>query len=86
MKKISNKLKLNRRKTAFLWLLAVSGVIGTLLYFEQVEVIYVLATLALVLLLIIVAFADLERVGRGDERVNETKPGTEKIKDNQSGI
>jgi len=49
---------------ALLWLVAVGIVIGTLIYFEQIAILYVLATLALVALLLIVAFADLENVGR----------------------
>lgn len=45
------------------WLLLVAIVIGTLIYLEQIAVLYVLATLSLVLLLLIVGFADLEKVG-----------------------
>ena len=56
--------KLSRRMVALLWLVAVGIVIGTLIYFEQIAILYVLATLALVALLLIVAFADLENVGR----------------------
>ncbi len=54
----------SRRFIALFWLLLISIVIGTLLYFEQIAVLYVLATLSLVLLLLIVGFADLEKVGR----------------------
>ena len=50
--------------TALLWLGGVAIVIGTLIYLEQIAILYVLATLALVALLLIVAFADLENVGR----------------------
>ncbi len=49
---------------ALLGLLGVAIVIGTLIYLEQIAILYVLATLALVALLLIVAFADLENVGR----------------------
>ena len=56
--------KLSRRATALLWLLGVSIVIGTLIYLEQIAILYVLATISLVLLLLVVAFADLENVGR----------------------
>jgi hypothetical protein len=56
--------RLNRRTTAFLWLVAVAVVIGTLIYLEQIAILYVLATVSLVALLLIVAFADLENVGR----------------------
>jgi len=56
--------KLSRRAAALLWFLAVSVVIGTLIYFEQIAILYVLATVTLVVLLLVVAFADLENVGR----------------------
>ena len=55
---------MNRRTTALLWLVAVAIVIGTLIYLEQIAILYVLATVSLVALLLIVAFADLENVGR----------------------
>jgi len=54
----------SRRSIALFWLAIVTIVLFTLLYFEQVAVLYILATLALVVLLLIVGFADLERVGR----------------------
>jgi heme A synthase len=56
--------KLSRRATALIWLLAVAIVIGTLIYLEQIAILYVLATISLVALLLVVAFADLENVGR----------------------
>jgi uncharacterized membrane protein AbrB (regulator of aidB expression) len=56
--------KYSRRTIALFGLLAVGILIGTLLYYEQVAVLYVLATITLVVLLITVAFSDLERVGR----------------------
>jgi hypothetical protein len=49
---------------ALLWLLGVGIVIGTLIYLEQIAILYVLATISLVALLLVVAFADLENVGR----------------------
>lgn len=58
-----NKNKFSRRTVALLWLLILSVVIGTLLYLEQIAVLYVLATLSLVVLMLIVAFSDLEKVG-----------------------
>jgi len=58
------KSRLNRRTAALIWLLAVAIVIGTLIYLEQIAILYVLATVGLVVLLLIVAFADLENVGR----------------------
>lgn len=56
--------KLSRRATALVWLLAVAIVIGVLIYLEQIAILYVLATVSLVALLLVVAFADLEGVGR----------------------
>lgn len=48
---------------ALFWLAIVAVVIGTLIYFQQIALLYVLATIALVVLLLIVGFADLESVG-----------------------
>jgi hypothetical protein len=56
--------RFTRRTTALFWVAAVGVVIGILIYFELISILYVLATLALVLLLIIVGFSDLEGVGR----------------------
>ncbi len=60
------KRKYSRRMVALLWMLLVAIGIGVLIAYEQISVLYVLATLALTGLLLIVAFADLESVGRGD--------------------
>lgn len=51
---------------ALFWLFIVSIGIGVLIAYEQISVLYVLATLALTALLLIVGFADLAAVGRGD--------------------
>lgn len=56
--------RLSRRSTALVWLIGVAIVIGTLIYLEQIAILYVLATMSLVALLLIVAFSDLENVGR----------------------
>ncbi len=56
--------KLSRRTIALIWLVAVAIVIAILLAYELIAVLYVLATLALVTLLLIVAFDDLEKVDR----------------------
>lgn len=50
--------------TALLWLTGVAVVIGVLIYLEQIAILYVLATISLVAILLIVAFADLEHVDR----------------------
>ena len=60
------KRKFSRRMVALGWMVLVSVGIGVLIAYEQISVLYVLATLALTGLLLIVAFADLESVGRGD--------------------
>lgn len=62
MAELTNKY--SRRTVALFWALLVAVVIGILLYLEQIAVLYVLATLSLVVLLLIVAFANLESVGR----------------------
>jgi hypothetical protein len=56
--------KYSRRSIALFWLAIISIVIFSLIYFEQIAVLYILATLSLVVLLLIVGFADLEKVSR----------------------
>jgi hypothetical protein len=56
--------KFSRRTIALFWLVLLAVVIGFLLVWEQIAALYILATLGLVVLLLIVAFADLEKVGR----------------------
>lgn len=55
--------KFSRRTVALFWLVAVGILIAFLVAYQQIAILYVLATLSLVILLIIVAFADLEKVG-----------------------
>jgi hypothetical protein len=55
--------KFSRRAIALFWLALVAIVIGVLIYLEQIAILYVLATVALVALLLIVGFSDLENVG-----------------------
>lgn len=61
--------KFSRRTIALFWCLVVSVVIGFLIYWEQIALLYVIATLGLVVLLLIVGFADLEKVGRENAEV-----------------
>lgn len=61
-----NKKGLSRRAIALILMVVVAVVIGTLVAYEQISILYVLATLALVSLLIVVGFADLEGVSRTD--------------------
>jgi carbon starvation protein CstA len=56
--------KYSRRTVALFWVALLAIMVGILLYFEQVAVLYVLATIGLVALLAIVGTADLEKVGR----------------------
>lgn len=56
--------KYSRRTIALFLGIAVASLIGVLLVWEQIAVLYVLATISLVVLLVIVAVADLENVGR----------------------
>lgn len=58
--------KYGRRTKAIVSLLAMAIVIGILIYIEQIPVLYLLATLSLVVLLLLVAYSDLEAVGRDD--------------------
>ena len=61
------KSRLTPRKMALLWMLATAIVIGVLIAYEQISVLYVLATLAIVILLLVVGFSDLEELSRKNE-------------------
>ncbi len=61
---IIEKKKLSPRKLALLWMILTSILIGVLIAYEQISVLYVLATLAIVVLLLIVGFSDLEEISR----------------------
>ena len=63
---MAGRKKLSRRSVAVLWLGAITIFIGAMIYLEQLALLYVVATLALVVLLLIVSFADLEKVGLKD--------------------
>lgn len=54
------KGKLNRRSLTVIWSLVTAALVIGLLYYERIDILYILATLGLVALLLIVAFADLE--------------------------
>ena len=62
--------KFSRRTTALFLTLVVGIVIGSLIYYEQISVLYVLVTLSLVVLLLVVGFADLERVSADGTEVS----------------
>lgn len=48
-----------RRTFTYLWILGLAISVFLLIYFEQISLLYVLATLGVTALLVIVAFADL---------------------------
>ena len=58
----SNKNK-KRRGFTYLWIFGLAVLIFLLIYFEQTQLLYILATLGVTALLVIVAAADL---GRGE--------------------
>lgn len=60
----NQRKKLSRRAIALIWITAFGILIGALIALEQIPILYVLATISLVVLLVIVAFSDLEKVGR----------------------
>ena len=53
-----------RRTVALFWCAVVAVVTGVFVYMQMIPLLYVLATVALVVLLLVVAFSDLENVGR----------------------
>ena len=61
------KKTLTPRKMALLWMFGTAIVIGILIAYEQISILYVLATLAIVGLLLIVGFSDLEELSRRSE-------------------
>lgn len=48
--------------------LAVSVVIGVMIAYDQISILYILTSVALIVLLLIVGFSDLEKVGRMDDQ------------------
>lgn len=72
-----------RRLKAFVGMVAVGAFIGLLIYYGQIEVIYVLSTLSLIGLLLLVGFSDLEKVGMEEKTIapngieNEIRPNVE---------
>ncbi len=58
---LSNGATRKRRRGRFAWVLGVVALVVGLLYWEQVEIIYVLSVLAMCAFLLVVAFSDLDR-------------------------
>ena len=61
------KKTLTPRRLALLWMFVTAIVIGLLIAYEQISILYVLATLAIVVLLLLVGFSDLEELSRRNE-------------------
>ena len=55
---------LSHRQMTWLWIVLASAVVVGLLYWEQIALLYVLATLAVTWLLVVVVFADLHDARR----------------------
>jgi hypothetical protein len=64
------KTKRRWRKRTWVWILSASLAGGALLYWDQVAWLYVLSTLAVTILLLRVAFADLQE---GDGKLRDTE-------------
>jgi len=56
---VKTKRRRMRTKT-FIWMLSVLAAVAALLYWEQTALLFVISTLAVCILLLVVAFADLE--------------------------
>jgi low affinity Fe/Cu permease len=63
----TRKKGLSRRMKVLLSVLAVSIVIGIMIAYDQISILYILTSVALIVLLLIVGFSDLEKVGRMDD-------------------
>jgi hypothetical protein len=59
MAKTTGGRKISRKQTTLIWIVAVTAVVITLLYFERADVLYVLSTVGVTVLLVMVARADL---------------------------
>jgi hypothetical protein len=60
-RRFDDKVIRKRRRRGIVWVLGVVALVTGLLYFEQVEIIYVLSVLGLSGFLLVVAFSDLDR-------------------------
>jgi hypothetical protein len=55
-----SRISLKRRYQKFAWIFGSTAIVIALLYWEQAAVLYVLSTLAICVLLLVVAFSNLE--------------------------
>jgi hypothetical protein len=60
-RRVNDRVIRRRRRGRAVWVLGVAALVTGLLYFEQVEIIYVLSVLGLCGFLLVVAFSDLDR-------------------------
>lgn len=60
MSTTSNDARKRMRRNTFLYSLAVTAIVSTLLYLEQVAILFILSTLALSIFLAVVGLADLK--------------------------
>lgn len=74
---LNKRNKFSRRAVALFWFALVAVVIGVLIYLEQIAILYVLATISLVVLLLIVGFSDLEKVGT--ENIGGLSSGSKQV-------
>jgi hypothetical protein len=60
-RRVNDRIIRRRRRGRAVWVLGAVALVTGLLYFEQVEIIYVLSVLGLCGFLLVVAFSDLDR-------------------------
>lgn len=60
-RRFDNKVTRRRSRRGLVWVFGVVALVAGLLYWEQVEIIYVLSVLSLCAFLVVVAFSDLDR-------------------------
>lgn len=63
-RRVDHSLSRRRRRRSFIWVFGVAALVVGLLYWEQVELLYLLSVLSLSGFLLVIAFSDLDRGGR----------------------
>jgi hypothetical protein len=64
MGQVEMRKRRSRRRRTYIWALSGLAVVSSLIYWEQTALLFVLSTLAICVLLILVAFADLEGIDK----------------------
>ena len=88
MKQPTQKARRRWRKTTWLWIFGGFGIIGGLLYWDQIALLYVVSTAALTILMIIVAFSNLQgdvsssNFGENEESITLPSAATDVVRDN----